>query len=251
MLYNLLAMYDISCKNNIGIVFSILIGAVFLWAGVYYFNKIRPYNNFLIYGDKAMAKEDYDNAVKWYNQVEIYKKSSDIDKKIQIVSILKKSKENYTVAIKKMNNEDYLNAIDSFKKVNKQDAKRYSDSQSKITKCKKLYISDNFNKAKDDIKNNKFDDANACLNNIFKLDASNTDAKKLKNDIINTIQKQKDQAVASTVSTQTSTASGPVSFDEALAMVLKAEFPDNKYVKLKENTGDAYVSPDSSILNLI
>ncbi|QXE17736.1 lipopolysaccharide assembly protein LapB [Clostridium sp. 001] len=228
------------------ILIIILVVIVAGCSGFYYFNKVKPYNDLLTAANKAVTTEDYDNAIKFYTEAETYKKTSDVDKKIQLMSVLKKSKENYEGAVQKMKSKDYLSAINIFKKVDKQDPKRYSDSQNKINECKKLYVSDNLAKAKDDIKNNKFDEASICLNNIFKLDANNSDAKKLEGDIADG-QKKKDQTEAAEASTGVPSASGSVTFDQALSMVLKAEFPDGKYAVIKNDDGtNLYASLDST-----
>lgn len=52
----------------------------------------------------------------------------------------KKLKLNYKLGVQKMDNKDYLNAIDDFKKVDRQDSKKYNTALNKINECKKLYI---------------------------------------------------------------------------------------------------------------
>lgn len=215
----------LSTKRNLIIILVVVIIGCF---GFYYFNNIKPYNDLLTSANKAVTAEDYDNAIKLYTEAETYKKTSDIDNKIKLVGILKKSKENYDSAMKKMKGKDYLNAIDIFKKVDKQDSKRYGDAQNKINECKKLYISDNLAKAKDDIKNNKFDGANKYLNNISKIDASNICIKELKNDIAEAMQKQKEETSQQLATTQTNTTSKDVNDDYTPQIAIKLAMKKDK-----------------------
>lgn len=165
----------------------------------YYFNKIKPYNDAMNNASKAIVSEDYDNAIAVYTEALSYKNNSDANKKIELAKLLKKSKSIYSTAIKQTADKKYLEAIDNFKKVDKQDSKRYSTAQSKVSKCKKLYIADNLKSANDNLANNKFNEANKYLDNIFKIDSNNTDAKKVKDNVAKVIQKQKDDAAAAAI----------------------------------------------------
>lgn len=167
----------LSTKRNLIIILVVVIIGCF---GFYYFDKVKPYNDLLTSANKAITTEDYDNAIKFYTEAETYKKTSDIDKKIQFTGILKKSKENYDSAMQKMKGKDYLSAIDNFKKVDKQDNKRYSDTQNKINECKKLK---------------------------GEIDAD---------------QKQNSQAKTAETSSGAPAANGPVTFDQALQIVINS-----------------------------
>ncbi len=60
----------------------------------------------------------------------------------------------------------------------------FNKAQEKIKECTEEYIEDNLKNAEKSIHNLKYKEANEYLNNIFKLDKDNEEAKKLK-DILN------------------------------------------------------------------
>ncbi|MBX4261563.1 hypothetical protein KTC96_02565 [Clostridium estertheticum] len=164
-------------KKLIILILIIIIGLIF--ATFYYMNKAQVYNKTLSSANKAVATEEYDKAITLYEEALNYKKDSDVNKKIVLANLLIKSKAIYNTAIKQATNKDYIGAVNSFKKVDKQDTKRYSLAQNKVSELTKLYIADNLKGANDNLASSKFDEANKYLDNIFKLDAKNVDAKKL------------------------------------------------------------------------
>lgn len=175
---------------------GLIIICISAFIGIKSYNINKSYQKYLNEASSNMNLEKYDNAITLYQEAEKYKNDPVIKQQIEMAKILKISKESYDNAIRHMDDKDYLAAIDTFKKVNKQDTKRYSDSQDKISTCKKAYIDDNLNTANDNLASSKFDDANNALNNIFKIDATNNDAIKVKDDIAKAIQKQKDDEEA-------------------------------------------------------
>lgn len=177
-----------SVKNKVLISSSIILFIVFVVGSNYYFSKVKPYNKLLNNANQAMNKEEYDKAVTLYGEALSYKDDLDVNRKLDFATVLEKSKETYSIAVKQMEGKEYLTAIESYTKVDNQDTKRYSDSQNSISGCKKLYIADNLKKAKDNIRNNKFDEANKYISDILKFDAKNTDANKLKEDIVAALQ---------------------------------------------------------------
>lgn len=182
-------------KKNLKIriigVLILIIGTMCI--GIKFYNSNKNYNKYLSEANSNVSLEKYDNAISLYQEALKYKNDTNISKQIELIKLLKNSKENYESADKKMNDKKYLDAIDMFKKVDKQDTKRYSYSQTKIDECKKLYIAEALNSVNDDLKNNKFDDANNVLNNIFKIDPSNANGLKLKDMLTSAIEKQKKQ----------------------------------------------------------
>jgi hypothetical protein len=211
----------------------LIIGISSTAGGMYYFNKIQPYNSCMRDAATAMNSDSFDKAIALYGQALKYKNDPDINTKIELAKILKTSKDNYDSAVKQMNGKKYLESIDLFKKVDKQDNKRYKDSQNKIQECKKQYIAQNINNANDSLKNSKFNDANNYLSNIFKLDATNTDALKVKNDIAKAIQKQKDKETTKAIaSTSSSYPSGELSKDDALKILNSKIINANSYCKV-------------------
>lgn len=180
-------------KKKIVIIMLCILSVTAILYFYYYFNKVKPYNDALENGNKAVALEEYDKGITFYTNALKYKNDSNLRKKIEFAKFLKKSKENYDSAIKQMSDKNYLKAIDIFNEVSEQDEKKYSLAQSKIIECKKLYITDNLNGARASFKNNKFDEANKYVGNILKIDANNSDAKELKENISKAIQKQKEE----------------------------------------------------------
>jgi hypothetical protein len=202
---------------SIMIVFSVI---------AYYINNSNIYNRLLNSANQSINNENYDKAITLYDEAKKYKNDNSIDDKIALCGRLKMSKQNYNNAIKMMKSKNYLEAIDSFKKVDQKDDKRYSTAQNNINECKKLYISDNLNSAEDNLKNNKYNEANKYLDNIFKMDAKNADALKVKADIVKAIQKQKNGEITKANS---SYSSGKLSKDDVLKILnSKIERTDKK-----------------------
>ena len=161
--------------------------------GIKRYNTSQNYKKHLNVASSYMSAEQYDNAITAYKEALKYTNDTNINKQIELANVLKNSKEVYDTAVKQMNDKKYLDAIETFDKVDKQDVKRYSASQKKIVECKKSYIAGNLKIANDDLKINKFDEANKYLNDILKIDANNSDAKKLRDDITRAIQKQNEE----------------------------------------------------------
>lgn len=239
-------------KMQYKIVIAITIAFVIMLSilGAKWYITNQSYANLISNGDKAISEEKYDDALRLYKEALRYKNDSSINIKVQLATTLKKSKETYDTAIRQMTDKNYLEAINSFKKVDKQDSNRYQSTQIKINECTKLYIADNLKSANNNLAANKFSEANKYIENILKLDANNIDAKKLKDNITTAIQKQEYESAAIAASTQ-APANGPISFSQALSIVLKDAFPDNNYIKIKNeyNGYIYYYSPDSSGVN--
>lgn len=221
----------------------------------YYFSRVKPYNQFLSDANRAINSEKYDKAIILYDEALNYKESPEIREKRYLAELLKKSKNTYNTAKKLMDNKDYLSAIDMFKKVDKQDIKRYSTIQNKISECTKLYISSNLKSANESLTNNKFDQANTYLDNILKLDANNTDAKKLKDAIIQAIQKQKDNQAAAKAKVEEN--SKILTVDQAMNILKSSKFnsctfyytPDDNYVNADDFSNYAEIRNDYYIFS--
>ncbi|MHC1682668.1 MAG: N-acetylmuramoyl-L-alanine amidase [Clostridiaceae bacterium] len=112
-----------------------------------------------------------------YNKVRLY------NNLINEANNLKEDKSFYDEGIQLMNDKKYLEAIEQFSKISKEADKFYSEAENYIEECKKQYIAQNIQLSTDALKNNKYDDANKYLDDVLKIDANNTEAKELKNDI--------------------------------------------------------------------
>ncbi|MGH4138396.1 hypothetical protein [Clostridium sp.] len=219
-------------KKNLKIVIISIILVVIgtgSFIGVKSYNTNQNYKKYLSQANTYVSKEQYDKAVQSYQEAFKCKNDANINKQIELAKVLKASKLTYDKAVKQMSDKQYLDAADTFKKVDKLDVKKYVDSQNKIIGCKKLYITDKFNIANDDLKNNKLDDANKVLADIFKVDAANADGLKLKDDIAKVLQKQKD-IEAYKKKEQDLKKNGIASLGE-----LRRKFGFNKYVILNVN----------------
>lgn len=203
-------------KYKIIIIVTTALLVVAAGLGVKWYSDSKNYTRITGDADKAISEERYDDAVALYKEAFKYKNNSSIDTKIRFVTVLKKSKEAYENAIKQMANKSYFEAIGNFKKVDKLDIKRYSNAQSKSGECTKLYIEDNLKNANSSLEASKFDDANKYIDNVLKLDANNTDAKKLKSDISIAIQNQKNTTTSAKIN---SYQNGKVSKDDALNII--------------------------------
>lgn len=198
------------------VVAIVIIGGGF---GIFKYNKIQTYNNLINTANKDMDQGEYDQAIALFNQSLQYKNDPNIQKNIKLAKNLKEVKNICNEGKKLMDDKKYSDAIAQFQKVTKEDDKLYNNAQKNIEECKKQLIVQNIQLANDAVKNNKYDDANKYLDEVFKLDTNSSDAKKLKDDIAKAIQKQKDEVEATKASTKTTTANGNISPDEAIQMV--------------------------------
>lgn len=170
----------IAIISAISLVVSIAVGF-----GTYKYNRVQAYNKLVMTANKDMEQGNYDEAITLFNQSLQYKDDANIKSSIKLANNLKEIKGFYDNGIKLVNDKKYLDAIEQFKKVTKEDDKLYSDAQKKIEECDKKFITQNIQLANDSAKNNKYDDANKYLDEVLKLDANNSEAKKLKDTFAN------------------------------------------------------------------
>ena len=111
-------------------------------------------------------------------KIDIKQMNSDLDS----AKVISASKASYDQGIQQMNDKQYLEAMTSFQKVIKEDTERYADAQAKIDVCKKSYLDDTLQQARDAAANKDYKSALTYLEQIIKVDPSNQDALKLKND---------------------------------------------------------------------
>ncbi|MBU3200946.1 hypothetical protein LL037_12770 [Clostridium estertheticum] len=164
--------------------------------GIYKYSKTQTYNNLITTANKDMDQGEYEQAIALFNQSLQYKDDSNVKNNVKLATNLKEVKSILDQGIKLMNDKKYLDAIEQFKKVTKEDNKLYDNAQKGIEECKKQYIAQNIKLATDAIKDTKYDEATKYLEGILKLDSNNADAKKLKENMGKTIQKQKDEVEA-------------------------------------------------------
>lgn len=179
-------MRKIAIISAISIV--IIIGGGF---GAYRYNKVQAYNNLITTANKCMDTSDYDKAESLFQQSLQYKNDPSIQKSIQLAKKLKEAKAVYNNGTKLMKDKKYSEAIETFKKISKDDGNLYNDSQKNIENCIKEYAAKNIELANSALKENKFDEANKYIEDILKIDVNNSEAKKLKDDVDKSIQKQK------------------------------------------------------------
>ena len=145
--------------------------------------KQKIVNLIVANANQCIEKENYDDAIKLYNEALAYKSSTEILNKINIVKKYKKDKLIYFNALKEYNNKNYNNSINILNTIDKDDNKYFPLSQSKIKECKILYIKDIVKRANKKLLNDNLDDANKDLIIALKLDSNNTDVKTLKSNI--------------------------------------------------------------------
>lgn len=158
--------------------------------GLYKYNKFQTYNSLVSSANRYMDSGDYDKAVALFNQALDYKNDNNIRRNIKLAENLKDVKKFYDNGIKDMSDKKYIDAIGEFDKVTKEDDKLYNNAKKKIAECKKQLIAD----VNDLVKNSKYDDANKELDEILKIDADNSEAKKLKDTVAKAVKDQQDKA---------------------------------------------------------
>lgn len=167
------------------LVIIILIFIIIVTTTSVYGYRIYNYNKFYSKGQESLKNDDYNAAETNFKSAlnYNYKMSEEINKNLTLIEVLKSSKQNYENAVGFLKDAIYLDAIESFKKVTKEDEKRYKDSETKVEEAIKLYVTENMDKAKEEVKNNKFDSALGYLEGVIKFDSKNEEAIKLKNEI--------------------------------------------------------------------
>jgi len=101
------------------------------------------------------------------------------------------SKASYDQGVIQMGEKQYLPAVDSFQKVVKEDTERYDDAQKKIADCKKAFIDETLQKAKDSASNKDYKTAIGLLDQAIAVDSTNQEALKLKSDFISLFEQEK------------------------------------------------------------
>lgn len=183
--------------------------------GTYKYNKIQAYNNLINNANKYMDQRDYDQAIALFNQSTQYKNDPNIQSSIKLAQSLKEVKGVFDEGVKLMSDKKYLEAMNQFQRVTKEDNKLYSDTQKKIEECKKQLIA----LSNDEIKDNKFDEANKYLDEILKIDANNADAKKLKDTVTKAIKDQQEKAKVVEKAKVTEAASNNVTQEQAITIL--------------------------------
>ena len=144
--------------------------------GIYQYNKFRTYTNLIATANKDMERGEYDQAIALFNQSLQYKNDANVQNKLKVATNLKEIKAAFDEGIKLMNDRKYLEAIYYFQKITKEDYNLYNNAQNNIKQCY-IQLTDGA------IKSGKYDEGNKYLDEVFKLDANNADAKKLRDDI--------------------------------------------------------------------
>lgn len=159
------------------IVLLILAGA---GTGIYKFNKNQGYNNLIKTANRYMDEGKYDDAIKAFQQSLNYKDDENVRRSIKAAESLREAKVIYNDGIKLLNEKKYLEAIEKFNKITKEDEKMYNDAQAKILECKREYATLNIRNADKALKENRLDDANKYLQEVFKVDSESKEGQTLK-----------------------------------------------------------------------
>lgn len=167
-----------STKKNVLLFFLCLVVLLGGIVGGYKYKSISKYNNLIKSANKYMNSGHYSNAINLYTQSLKYKSDENVERTITLAYEFRKIEAIYNQGLKLLSSGKYLNAIETFEKVTANDIKLYSKSQKEIKESKNKYIALNMKLANNDYKNNKYSAANNCLENIFKIDTNNSDAKK-------------------------------------------------------------------------
>lgn len=169
-----------SLKSKVVIGSIVLLILAGTGTGVYKFNKNQGYNNLIKTANGYMDEGKYDDAIKAFQQSLNYKDDENVRRSIKVAEALKAEKVIYNDGIKLLNEKKYLEAIEKFSKITKEDEKMYNDAQAKILECKREYATLNIRNADKALKENRLDDANKYLQEVFKVDSESKEGQTLK-----------------------------------------------------------------------
>ncbi|MCR1933473.1 tetratricopeptide repeat protein [Clostridium tepidum] len=169
-------------KKKHCIIFFIL-GIVFIVVSFtsYNYGKNVVIKDLVKSGDIYINKKEYAKAIAVYKEVVKYNNADSDKYMLNLAESMNNSKKSYINGMKYYNKKEYLKAIECFRQVMENDPIAFNKAQEKIKECKEKYIQDNLNKAREAMYNFKYEEANECLNNIFKVDKNIEEAKKMRN----------------------------------------------------------------------
>lgn len=158
----------------------LFIGTIF---AIYKYSQKKNFNDLVNSASKKLYADDYDDAIKLYNQALSYKDDNNVKIQISLAQGYKQNQRTYNEGLKLMSDKKYSEAIKKFSTINQNSGPIYNNAQSKISECKKQFITKNIELANDYAKNNKYDEAIKYLDEVLKLDSNNSEAKNLKNTV--------------------------------------------------------------------
>ncbi|ACA44885.1 tetratricopeptide repeat protein [Clostridium botulinum] len=150
----------------------------------YNYGKNVVIKNFIKSGDVYINKKEYIKAIAIYEEVVKYDRNDTDKNMLKLATSMQNSRKSYHDGMIYYNRKQYLKALKCFRQVMENDTIAFNKAQEKIKECTEKYIEDNLKNAEKSIHNFKYREASEYLNNIFKLDKDNEEAKKLK-DILN------------------------------------------------------------------
>ncbi|MBK1812126.1 hypothetical protein JHL18_16000 [Clostridium sp. YIM B02505] len=165
------------------IVVSLILVALAVPTSVYGYNY-HSYEVNLKNAETLLADEKYDESVKAFQNLKSSKFSnrdaSLIETKVKLILELKQSKEVFDSAVKLLDENKYIEAINSFKNVKQSDKNRYDKAQEKVKEATNLYITDNLSKAKTEADKKLYDKAITFINTVLSIEPKNEEASDLK-----------------------------------------------------------------------
>lgn len=156
--------------------FLIILTLAIVVAG-YQFWNYRSFTTLVNQAQTTLQSEDYAKSISLFEQAQAIKQDPNITNSISLAKQLEQDKPIYIEASKKLADKLYLDAMSDFNNI-----VSFKDSKDKSAQCKKLYIDDNFAKAKDAAGNQKYEDALLFVVNVLEIDSKNSIAEQLKSD---------------------------------------------------------------------
>lgn len=129
--------------------------------------------------EQFFISEKYSDAAQFYKAALSYREDPNLQTKCDLCMKLATSYDSYNMAVDYLNKKDYLGAYNSFKLVVPEDTKRYANAQTKIPECRKLFIDNQMENAKDSYANGDYRSAVINIGNVFLVDQNNAEAKQL------------------------------------------------------------------------
>ncbi|AYD39837.1 zinc-ribbon domain-containing protein [Clostridium fermenticellae] len=152
--------------------------------GGYKYVQAKEFNNLVKTANQKLNAGNCDEAIQLYNKALTYRSDSNVQKELAEAQKYKQYQSIYNQGLKLMNNKKYSEAIQKFSSIDQSAVQIYNNAQSKISQCKKNAINDDIQNTDNAIENGDYDTANKYIDDILKIDANSSDAKRLKAKIV-------------------------------------------------------------------
>lgn len=162
-----------------------VIALIIIALASYNFYSNQQYNAAMARAEQSLSNDDFGAAKASYQAAEKYKNTSDVQDKVKKCDTLQDSFNQFNRANDAFTKKDYLTAFNAYNKVVSQDEKRYQTAHDKAVESSKLYSDGELAAAKDLATQADYPGALNHLDNILKIDSSNSSVSALEIDYKN------------------------------------------------------------------